>query len=124
MPTYAYRCADCRDEFDAFQRFADDPLRECPSCGGAIRRVIQPVGIVFKGTGWYINDSRAKPEEAKPKDAKATDGAEKAVKTDATEKTEKTEKSVGDKTPVAATKTAEPAAAGAGAKTPAKAAAD
>jgi putative FmdB family regulatory protein len=60
MPTYAYRCADCGHEFDAFQKFSEDPLTECPNCGGTIRRVFQPVGVVFKGSGWYINDSRGK----------------------------------------------------------------
>ena len=58
MPTYHYRCADCQHSFDYFQKFADDPLTDCPECGGPIRRVPQPVGIVFKGSGWYINDSR------------------------------------------------------------------
>jgi putative FmdB family regulatory protein len=58
MPTYLYRCSDCGHSFDFFQKFADDPLTECPECGGPIRRVPQPVGIVFKGSGWYVNDSR------------------------------------------------------------------
>lgn len=119
MPTYAYRCSDCGHEFDAFQRFSDDPLRECPSCGGAIRRVIQPVGVVFKGSGWYINDSRAKTDESKPAAAKTADGTEKA---DGAAKTDKPAdgKAADAKTPAA--KTAEPAAAGASAKPAAKAA--
>jgi putative FmdB family regulatory protein len=58
MPTYHYRCSDCGHSFDFFQKFADDPLTECPECSGPIRRVPQPVGIVFKGSGWYVNDSR------------------------------------------------------------------
>jgi putative FmdB family regulatory protein len=58
MPTYRYRCSACGHEFDQYQRFTDDALTVCPSCNGAIRRVIQPVGVVFKGSGWYINDSR------------------------------------------------------------------
>lgn len=58
MPTYHYRCSDCGHSFDFFQKFADDPLTECPECGGPIRRVPQPVGIVFKGSGWYVTDSR------------------------------------------------------------------
>lgn len=73
MPTYRYRCADCGHQFDAVQRFADDPLRECPTCGGAIRRVIQPVGVVFKGSGWYINDSRQGQDDGK-KASKAGQG--------------------------------------------------
>jgi putative FmdB family regulatory protein len=80
MPTYTYGCAACNHRFDAFQRFADDPLTECPQCGAPIRRLIQPVGVVFKGSGWYINDSRpkasdetsAKPKTDKTDDSKAT----------------------------------------------------
>jgi len=67
MPTYAYGCDACGHRFDAFQRFAEDPLRECPECGAPIRRLIQPVGIVFKGSGWYINDSRPVATEDRPK---------------------------------------------------------
>ena len=58
MPTYQYQCADCRDSFEQFQKFSEDPLTECPACSGSVHRVIQNVGIVFKGSGWYITDSR------------------------------------------------------------------
>lgn len=58
MPTYHYRCSNCGHSFDFFQKFADDPLTTCPECEGTIRRVPQPVGVVFKGSGWYITDSR------------------------------------------------------------------
>ena len=64
MPTYTYRCDSCGHQFDATQKFSDDPLTECPVCGAVIRRVIHPVGVVFKGSGWYITDSRAKPAES------------------------------------------------------------
>lgn len=60
MPTYAYRCSLCSHEFDVVQKFADAPISVCPECGGSVRRVFQPVGVVFKGSGWYINDSRSK----------------------------------------------------------------
>ncbi len=73
MPTYAYRCASCSHEFEVFQKFSESPLTECPECGQEIRRVFQPVGIVFKGSGWYINDSR-KDNGASDKPAKATTG--------------------------------------------------
>src|SRR5688500_17501059 len=62
MPTYQYQCRDCGHGFDQYQKFSDDPLAECPACGGIIRRVIQNVGVVFKGSGWYINDSRKSPK--------------------------------------------------------------
>lgn len=58
MPTYHYACSSCSHEFDRYQPFTDDALTVCPSCEGFIRRVIQPVGVVFKGTGWYLTDSR------------------------------------------------------------------
>jgi putative FmdB family regulatory protein len=58
MPTYTYRCQSCGHQFDIFQKFADDPLKECPECHGSLRKVLHPVGVVFKGSGWYINDSR------------------------------------------------------------------
>jgi len=58
MPKYAYRCTACAHEFEAVQKFSDDPLKFCPECGAPIHRVIFPAGIVFKGSGWYITDSR------------------------------------------------------------------
>lgn len=63
MPTYAYRCTACEHQFEQFQRMADDPLKECPECDGLVKRVIYPVGVVFKGSGWYITDSRKSPSE-------------------------------------------------------------
>lgn len=58
MPTYEYLCKTCGHHFERVQRFSDAPLTECPQCSGEIRRVIHPAGIVFKGSGWYITDSR------------------------------------------------------------------
>jgi len=58
MPIYTYRCRTCDHEFDARQRFSDSPLTECPVCSGDLRRVIAPVGIVFKGSGFYVTDNR------------------------------------------------------------------
>ena len=58
MPTYVYACDSCGNQFERFQSFKDEPLQTCPSCASAVRRVFQPVGIVFKGSGWYVTDSR------------------------------------------------------------------
>ena len=58
MPLYEYECGTCRRRFELRQKMTDESIRVCPSCGEAVRRVIQPVGIIFKGSGWYINDSR------------------------------------------------------------------
>jgi putative FmdB family regulatory protein len=106
MPTYTYQCDSCGHGFEAVQRFADDPLTECPQCGASIRRVIQPVGVVFKGSGWYITDSRPKSSSegdgAKETPSKAADKpdapgkAEKAEKSSAPAKTEKSPAKVAD----------------------------
>jgi putative FmdB family regulatory protein len=58
MPTYEYRCKDCRHELEAQQSFSDDPLTECPSCGGLLKKKFSSVGISFKGSGFYKTDSR------------------------------------------------------------------
>lgn len=62
MPTYHYQCDACRHAFDIFQKFSEDTLRVCPECDGSIRRVIQVTPVVFKGSGWYINDSKPKAD--------------------------------------------------------------
>ena len=64
MPTYVYECKSCEKSFEVEQRITADPLTDC-ECGGMLRRVIQPVGISFKGSGFYVNDSASKPAEAK-----------------------------------------------------------
>jgi putative FmdB family regulatory protein len=64
MPTYVYACDTCQVQFEQFQSFHDEPLRTCPECQSAVRRVLQPAGIVFKGSGWHINDYRNTPKES------------------------------------------------------------
>jgi putative FmdB family regulatory protein len=59
LPTYEYACTACGHRLDAVQKFSDDPLTECPECGGALRKVYGAVGIVLKGSGFYKTDSRA-----------------------------------------------------------------
>jgi putative FmdB family regulatory protein len=59
VPTYEYRCATCDRTFDVVQSFHDDALTECPTCGSPVRKVFGNVGIVFKGSGFYKNDSRS-----------------------------------------------------------------
>ncbi len=60
MPVYTYECDECGVRFDMRQRFSDDPISECPECGGHTHRVPQAVGIVFKGSGWYVTDSKGR----------------------------------------------------------------
>ncbi|MFJ6001310.1 FmdB family zinc ribbon protein [Arthrobacter sp. NPDC092385] len=59
MPMYAYACKDCGHAFDIQQSFSDDSLAVCPECGGGLRKKFNSVGVVFKGSGFYRNDSRA-----------------------------------------------------------------
>ncbi len=73
MPTYLYKCTECGHRFEHAQGFHDDPLDTCPDCGGAVRRVIGNVGVSFKGSGFYRNDSRSeKRTAAKSSSGKAT----------------------------------------------------
>ena len=77
MPTYQYACTECGHGFEAVQPFSDDALTECPQCQGRLRKVFSSVGIVFKGSGFYRNDSREKVATGGPKsDAKADTKAE------------------------------------------------
>lgn len=56
MPTYGYECNDCKNAFETIQSIKDAPLTVCESCGGSLRKKIYPVGIAFKGAGFYVND--------------------------------------------------------------------
>jgi len=58
MPVYTYKCRNCGHEFEQRQRMSDDPLSDCPVCAGELRRVVNSVGIVFKGSGFYVTDNR------------------------------------------------------------------
>jgi len=58
MPIYLYQCDSCGLRFERMQRMSEEPLTECPECEGSIHRVIQPVGIIFKGSGFYVTDHR------------------------------------------------------------------
>ncbi len=59
MPTYEYVCRSCATHLEVVQRFDDTPLTECPTCGGSLRKVFGSIGIAFKGSGFYKNDSRS-----------------------------------------------------------------
>lgn len=65
MPTYSYACRSCDHAFDIRQSFSDEPLLMCPKCGELqLRKVIHPVGIAFKGSGFYRTDSKAETKSA------------------------------------------------------------
>lgn len=77
MPTYVYECKTCRHRFEMFQSFSAEALRNCPECDqAALRKVLFPAGVVFKGSGFYVNDSR----EPRPKSS-ATGSKSEAAST-------------------------------------------
>jgi len=74
VPTYQYACTECQHCFEQVQSFSDDALTVCPQCQGRLRKVYNAVGVVFKGSGFYRNDSRA-PDAAASESKPAGDGA-------------------------------------------------
>jgi putative FmdB family regulatory protein len=66
MPVYVYKCDACGQVFERKQAVTEGPLSDCPECEGRVRRVFQPVGIVFKGSGWYVTDHRSPSATTEP----------------------------------------------------------
>jgi len=71
VPTYQYACTECGHAFDQFQSFSDDALTQCPECQGRLRKIFNAVGVVFKGSGFYRNDSRDKKSSAVSSESKS-----------------------------------------------------
>ncbi len=80
MPTYEYACQSCGSHIEVYQRFSDEPLSECGVCGGPLRKVFHPAGILFKGAGFYATDSRA-AAKTEARDASSGDGSGDKAKT-------------------------------------------
>lgn len=80
MPIYEYQCKACGVRFERVQRFSDDPVRICPECGGEVYRLLQPVGIIFKGSGFYVTDHRSSSSTtAAGKKSSKSESSEKAA---------------------------------------------
>jgi putative FmdB family regulatory protein len=67
MPTYGYECLDCARSFETIQRITEDALTRCDECGGILKKKVFPVGVVFKGSGFYVNDYAKKGSSGEPK---------------------------------------------------------
>ena len=65
MPLYEYECDDCRHRFEKIQKFSDELVKTCPSCGGSVKKLLSSPAIQFKGTGWYVTDYARKTGEDK-----------------------------------------------------------
>ena len=95
MPTYQYACTECGDQLEVVQKFSDSPLTVCPACEGRLRKVFSPVGIVFKGSGFYRTDSRsgngsAAKETAGDSSSSADSKADSGSKSDSAKSDSKT----------------------------------
>jgi putative FmdB family regulatory protein len=100
VPTYQYACTECGEQLEKVQKFSDDPLTVCPNCNGRLRKVFSPVGIVFKGSGFYRTDSRSGPVAGgkdSNKDGAGKDGASKDGGKEKADSGSKSESSSGDK---------------------------
>ena len=88
MPTYGYECTACKEQFEVFQKMTDEALSMHEGCGGELRRLLYPVGIVFKGSGFHVNDygRHGKKSEEKPvaKSESKSSGSSAETKTDST----------------------------------------
>jgi len=81
MPLYSYRCDNCGVQFEQRQHFTDAPLVQCPECGeDSLRKLFQPVGVVFKGSGFYATDHRSPSGQVAAKKSEKSEKAEKADK--------------------------------------------
>jgi putative FmdB family regulatory protein len=106
MPTYEYECQQCHERVEAVQKFTDAALTVCPHCGGELRKVFSAVGIVFKGSGFYKNDSRgSKSESSKSESSKSESSKSESSKSDSS----KSDSSSTPKTDTVSTATAAPA---------------
>lgn len=90
MPTYEYVCTACGHRLEVVQGFADEPLERCEVCGGKLRRVFHPVGVMFKGSGFYSTDSRSS-KRSKAADAARGDGTSTKTDSESTKSSSKSE---------------------------------
>jgi putative FmdB family regulatory protein len=95
MPIYGYRCEECGHELEVFQSMSDEPLKTCPVCGGALRKLMYPVGVQFKGSGFYTTDYRNGGSRSDSKGSDGSSGSE--GKSESKSSSDSGEKSGGDK---------------------------
>ncbi|MGA7270050.1 MAG: FmdB family zinc ribbon protein [Acidimicrobiia bacterium] len=92
MPTYEYRCDECGETLEVFQSFRDKPLKVHEGCGGPLKKVFHPRGVVFKGSGYYVTDSRSNGSATKPK----TDTGTKSTDSNGSKKGDESKKADGN----------------------------
>ena len=80
MPIYGYRCTQCEHELEVFQSMSDAPLKTCPVCGGSLRKLLYPVGVQFKGSGFYTTDYRNGGSKSESKSGEGSGDGDKPAK--------------------------------------------
>jgi putative FmdB family regulatory protein len=99
VPTYQYQCTDCGEALEVRQSFTDDALTVCPSCEGSLRKVFNAVGVVFKGSGFYRNDSRSSVSSSSTAESKADSKSDSSSKSSESSSTKSTTDSKSSTTP-------------------------
>jgi putative FmdB family regulatory protein len=122
MPTYEYRCDKCGEHHEVVQSFRDEPLTVCPACGGPLRKVFGAIGVVFKGSGFYKNDSRTSGKAADKGTGKDSESGKDSKDTQQKVSAESTSGS-SDSSSSKAESTKAPGSAGSDSSSPAKPAA-
>lgn len=111
MPTYSYACTDCGDRFDAVQAFSDDALTTCTKCSGRLRKLFGSVGVVFKGSGFYRNDSRSSSTNTGSNSTKSEKSADSGSSGSADSSSSSTANSTANSSSSSSSSTPAPAAA-------------
>jgi putative FmdB family regulatory protein len=112
VPTYQYACTECGHRFEAVQSFHEDSLTHCPECDGRLRKVFNAVGVVFKGSGFYRNDSRSGAASASSDSGtdSSKDSGKDSSSSDSRSSSGGSQKSETSSTPAAATASSAPSA--------------
>ena len=111
MPTYSYACTECDNRFDAVQAFSDDALTTCEKCSGRLRKLFGSVGVVFKGSGFYRNDSRESAKSssngsAKSSSSSSSEGSSSSDTSSSSEKSSSSSSSSSEKSDSSSSKSA------------------
>ncbi|MFD0367819.1 FmdB family zinc ribbon protein [Streptomyces sp. NPDC059071] len=101
MPTYQYQCTECGEGLEAVQKFTDDALTECPNCKGRLKKVFSAVGIVFKGSGFYRNDSRGASSSSSPASSKTSSSSSSSSSTSSSSSSDAKPAATSSSTPAA-----------------------
>jgi putative FmdB family regulatory protein len=111
VPTYSYACTECDNRFDAVQAFSDDALTTCEKCSGRLRKLFGSVGVVFKGSGFYRNDSRESAKSssngsAKSSSSSSSEGSSSSDTSSSSEKSNSSSSSSSEKSDATTSKSA------------------